>query len=117
MAAALFLAGCGGNSNSSNSSATNNVATNATAKSDSGNPPTAAPNYLGAMAQAEKYSENKIDVASLTQAIQQFNAAEGRYPKTLQELVPNYLTKIPEAPFGYKITYNADNGTVSVVKQ
>jgi hypothetical protein len=116
MVAALFLAGCGGSSNSNNSSATNNVATNTTAKSDSGNPATVAPNYLGAVAQAEKYSENKIDLAYVSQAIQQFNAAEGRYPKTLQELVPNYLAKVPEAPSGYKILYDANAGTVKIVK-
>ena len=42
---------------------------------------------------------------------------EGRYPKTLEELTPNYVAKIPEAPLGYQIDYNATKGEVKVVKQ
>jgi hypothetical protein len=46
-----------------------------------------------------------------------FNTQEGRLPKDLNELVPNYVGKIPDAPYGSKIVYDADSGTVKVVKQ
>jgi len=58
-----------------------------------------------------------MDVASLTQAIQQFNAAEGHYPKDLQELVPNYIAQVPAAPPGYTINYDPNAGTVTVKHQ
>jgi len=114
--AGLLLAGCSGGSGSNNSSATNNVSTNA-ANYNTGNPLTAPADYVGAVMQAKKYAEKQIDLATVNQAIQTFNAAEGRYPKDLQEMVPNYLGKIPQAPYGYKIVYDATAGTVKVVKQ
>jgi hypothetical protein len=75
-------------------------------------------NYIGAVAQAQKFSEKQIDLAYVNEAIQQFNAGEGRLPKSLEEMVQmHYLGKMPEAPFGYKVVYDATNGTISVVKQ
>jgi hypothetical protein len=74
-------------------------------------------NYLGAVVQAQQHAEKVIDVSYINQDIQLFNAQEGRLPKTLDELVPNYLGKMPVVPFGYKIVYDATAGTVSVVKQ
>jgi hypothetical protein len=56
-------------------------------------------------------------VASLTQAIQQYNAAEGHYPQTLQDLAPNYIAKVPQAPAGYKFNYDPTSGSVSLVQQ
>ncbi len=46
-----------------------------------------------------------------------FYVQEGRYPKDLQELVPGYIPKIPDAPYGYKMTYDAASGTVKVAKE
>ena len=100
-----LLAGCG---DSSQPGTPANTVSNAV---------TAPVGYLGAAVQAKKYSEKQIDVAYINQAIQLFQAGEGRLPKDLQELVPNYLGKVPEAPLGYKIIYNASAGTVSVVKE
>jgi type II secretory pathway pseudopilin PulG len=74
-------------------------------------------NYVGAVMQAQKYSEKQIDLAYVNEAIQQFNAAEGHYPKDLQEMIPNYLGKMPQAPYGSKIVYDANTGTITVVKQ
>lgn len=110
--AGLFLAGCGDN-NSSKSAKT----TNAPVKYDSGNPLTVVPDYMGAVVQAQKYSENQINLAYLHEDIEEFNASEGRYPTNLQEMIPNYLGKMPQAPLGYKIVYDASNGTVKVVRQ
>ncbi|HZI33991.1 MAG TPA: hypothetical protein VFF11_16750, partial [Candidatus Binatia bacterium] len=93
------------------------AATNSTSKYDSGNPVTAPADYVGAVGQAQKFSEKTIDLAYVKQGIQMFQASEGRYPKDLQELVPNYIGKVPEAPYGYKISYDPATGEVKVVKQ
>jgi hypothetical protein len=66
---------------------------------------------------ADKYAVKTIEVSYLNQAIQLFNTQEGRLPKDLNELVPNYVGKIPDAPYGSKIVYDASSGTVTVVKQ
>src|SRR5271170_227201 len=112
VASGLLLAGCGDNNSSKPAQATN-----APAKYDSGNPLTAVPDYVGVVGQAQRYSVKQIDLAYLNQAIQQFNASEGRFPKDLNELVPNYIGKIPDAPYGSKIAYDANSGTVKVVQQ
>jgi hypothetical protein len=81
-----------------------------------GNPLTAPVDYLGAVSKAKKVSEKTIDTAYLNQAVQMFNAAEGRYPKDLNELVAEkYIPKIPEAPYNMKIVYDAARGQVRVV--
>ncbi len=101
-----LLAGCSGKSDST-AQGTNsvNVATNGFG------------GYVKQMAAEQKTAYKTIDLTSLNQAIQLFNIQEGRYPKDLQELVPNFMPKIPGAPYGYKITYDADNGTVKVEQQ
>jgi hypothetical protein len=82
------------------------------------NPLNAPTDYLGAAAKAKKFSEKNIELASLKQAVQQFYAGEGRYPKDLQEAVKEgYLTKIPPAPVGMKITYEASTGEVKIVAE
>jgi ABC-type glycerol-3-phosphate transport system substrate-binding protein len=112
VAVAALLAGCGQKESSSAS-----AATNAEPNYNTGNPITAPVDYLGAVGQAQKHAEKVIDVSYINQDIQMFQASEGRLPKNLEELVPNYLAKIPAAPYGYKIVYDATKGTVSVVKQ
>ena len=74
-------------------------------------------NYIGAVVQAKKHAENVIDVSYINQDIQMFNASEGRYPKDLQELIPNYLGKMPEVPLGYKLVYDTNSYTVKAVPQ
>lgn len=112
VAAGLLLAtGCGQSSSSTNPSATTNAATNFA----SGNPLTAVPDYIGAVGNAQKFAVKQIDLSYLHEAIEQFSAAEGRYPKDLKEMVPNYIGKIPDAPYGSKIEYDPNAGTVKVV--
>lgn len=111
--AGLFLTGCGKDSSSTDQSAK----TNTTPNYANGNPITAVPDYIGAVGQAQKYSVKQIDLAYLREAIQQFNVAEGRYPRNLQEMVPNYIGKVPDAPYGSKIDYDPNTGTVKVVAQ
>ncbi len=69
------------------------------------------------MVDAKKHSEKVIDVSALNQAIQLFNVQEGRLPKNLNELVPNYVGQLPPTPFGTKLVYDATAGTVKVVQQ
>lgn len=38
------------------------------------------------------------NLATMRKAIEDFHAKEGRYPRSLAELVPNYLQKIPRDP-------------------
>ena len=110
VAVILGLAGCG------QKSATPANATNTT--SNAGNPLDAPGDYLRGMAKGEQSAVKTVDTASINQAIQLFNVDQGRNPKDLNELVEKkYLPKIPDAPYGMKIAYDATAGTVKVVKQ
>src|SRR6185369_4325997 len=101
-----LLAGCGKDSTASQAAKNANEVASAPG------------NYLKTITDAEKSSEQKIDVAALNKVVQQFNVQEGRNPKDLNELVTmRYLGKVPEPPNGYKITYDATSGQVNVVKQ
>ena len=114
VAAVVVLAGCG---DSSSKKITTAAATNAEPKYDTGNPLTAPADYLGAVVQAQKHAEKVIDVSYINQAIQLFQASEGRLPKDLNELVPNYVGKLPATPYGTKLDYDPNTGQVKVVKQ
>ena len=112
-AATVVLTGCG-----DKDSGKAVPSTNSTASSTNGGSVITAPvDYLGAVVQAKKNATKTIDVSYLNEALQQFNVQEGRYPKTLQELVPNYVAKLPTPPYGSKLDYDANRGTVKVVSQ
>src|SRR5277367_4141200 len=98
--AAIFMAGCG--DSSKKATQTYNAVSNVV---------DAPLNYVGAVVQAKKYSENVIDVSYVNQDIQMFNASEGHYPKDLQEMVPEYLAKIPIVPLGYQLVYDTNTWT------
>jgi hypothetical protein len=107
LAGALVIVGCG--------------------KEQSTPPPAApAPNasqgnhdgYLGTLVKGQQVAVKGIDTAALNQEVQLFNVQEGRLPKDLNELVTKqYLPKLPDAPAGMKINYDAAQGKVSVVPQ
>ena len=99
IAAAVLVAGCDKSSNS---------------QSQNVNPADVTNNTL---VNAKRTADKTIDVSYLNQALQLFNVQEGRYPKTLEELTPKYVAKIPDAPLGYKISYDAKKGEVSVVRE
>ena len=108
LAAALVLAGCG--NDQGGSSQTNSVS--------SGAQPAAAGNYLDTLANSRDRAVKVIDTASLTQAIQIFNATEGRYPKDLEELVTSKLiAQIPQTPRGKKLDYNSATGDLKLVDE
>ncbi len=109
-AVAVLLTGCG--EKSDKPAQTTNAATS------DGNPLNAPANYLGGLAKGQQSAVKTVDVASLNQAIQLFNVQEGRFPKDLNELVEKkYIPRIPEPPHGMKIVYDANAGSVKVVKE
>ncbi|HTI72001.1 MAG TPA: hypothetical protein VMF06_18650 [Candidatus Limnocylindria bacterium] len=80
------------------------------------NPINAPMNYLAAEAAAKKSSERVINLAPVHGAIQQFYAAEDRYPRSIDELVKSgYLGKVPQLPEGQGLYYNPNNGEYKVV--
>jgi hypothetical protein len=105
--AVILLAGCGSGSSSPT------PGTNSAAASASNN----AADYLGGLVQAKRTADKTIDVSYLNQALQLFNVQEGRYPKSLDELTPKYVAKIPDLPLGYKLDYDAVKGEVKLVAQ
>ena len=110
IAAGLLLAGCGSGSDKS-STATNTTSTGST-------PFTAPADYVGALGKAKQAAEKTSDVVTLNEAIQMFNVEKGRYPKDLNELVTEkYVPRLPAAPYGMKLDYDAATGKVKVVKQ
>jgi hypothetical protein len=106
----FLLGGCGESSQSSSTSSTN--------AASSGSPVTAPVDYLSAVAKGKQSAEKTIDTTSLDKAIQMFGVDHGRNPTDLNELVQGkYIPKIPDAPYGTKLVYDATAGTVTVQKQ
>jgi hypothetical protein len=81
----------------------------------SGNPLTAPVDYLGATAKAKKMADKTLDVTGVNQAIKLFQAQEGRNPKSLNELVGDYLPQIPTPPAGMKFEYNPTTAEAKLV--
>ncbi len=91
----------------------------APAKSDSAPDSAPAPaGYLQSITKAQKTAVKVVDTAALNKAIELFYVQEGRFPKDLEELVEKKLIpKIPPAPAGKKIVYDAKAGLVMVEKE
>jgi hypothetical protein len=84
----------------------------------SGNPITAPVDYLGAVNKAKKTAVKTVDLASIQQAINLFQANEDRFPTNLQEVVTkNYIREIPAAPSGYRLTYDPRTGSAKMLRQ
>jgi len=111
----LLLAGCGKTNSTPHPQGTNtSKATNTT---ESANPAPSSSDYLGTLMRADRYAVKTIDVSYLNEQIQLFNTQEGRLPKDLNELVPNYVGKLPATPYGTKLDYDPNTGQVKVVQQ
>ncbi|HEY3761302.1 MAG TPA: hypothetical protein VGN23_06100 [Verrucomicrobiae bacterium] len=115
--AALFVVGCGDKSSSSNPSTQSTNAAPKVATAPANPAPPSSVNYLGTLVAAQQSADKKLDTAYLNQAIQNYNVDQGHYPKTLQDLVPNYIGKIPQPPLGYQLKYDPKAGSVTVVQQ
>ena len=80
-----------------------------------GNPLTAPTDYLGAVAKGQNKATLTINLASVQQAVNLYQAAEGRYPATLEQLVQEgYLASVPPAPSGQRLAYNPADGTIAL---
>lgn len=105
------LTACGDKSSTS-------TATNTSTNTSGGSLVTAPVDYLGAMAKGQQSAVKTVDTTSIDKAIQLFAVDKGRNPKDLNELVSEkYLPLVPQPPYGTKLVYNADTGTVTVEKQ
>lgn len=81
-----------------------------------GENPVAAPlDYIAAVGKAQKASIGRLETAKLIDAIQKFEASEGRPPKELTELVPGFIPVLPPAPKGMKLEYKAADGSFMFV--
>ncbi len=104
--AAVLVAGC--NKNNGGSAGTSTVSQVATAPV----------NYVGTLVTNQQIATKTIDLTALNQEVQLFNVQEGRYPKTLDELVEKqYMGRLPVAPAGSKIVYDPAQGKVTLVFQ
>jgi hypothetical protein len=83
--------------------------------SSSGNPVTAPVDYLGAVAKAKHVADKKLDVTGVNQAIKLYEAQEGHKPKSLNDLVGDYLPQLPTPPTGMKFDYNPTTGEAKLV--
>jgi len=102
----VLLVGCGDSSSNSSEA------------SPSGNPVNAPADYVGALGKAQQNAVKTVDLSALTKAVQMFQAEQGRWPKDLNELVAiKYLSKVPDAPVGKKISYDPNTGVVKIVAQ
>ena len=116
--ASLLLAGCSDSSKKPETGATNAPAAKTNASTSSGSLITAPVDYLNSAAKAQQSAVKTVDVTSLNKALELFNVQEGHFPKDLNELVEKkFIPEIPKPPFGTKIEYDANAGTVKVVKE
>jgi|SRR5208283_1240256 len=115
VAVGLLLAGCGKNNSNAHRQGTNTSPT--TNITSSTQPAPYSADYLGTLMRADQHAVKTIDVSYLNEKIQLFNAQEGRLPKDLNELVPNYVGKLPATPYGTKLDYDPNTGVVKVVQQ
>ena len=105
---ALLLTACGPAEEKSAPASTNSAAVGH-------NPLNAPAEYLGAAAKAKRSATRVVDLASVSRAVQMFQASEGRNPSELKELVTEgYLPQLPALPAGQKYVYDSQTGQVQV---
>lgn len=109
LVAGLVLAGCGKDEK------TSTTTTTVTTVNNTPPPPAPAGNgYVGTMVKTQQAAIKTVDVTSLNEEVQLFNVQEGRFPKDLNELVTKeYIGKLPPAPAGMKLVYDAVQGKVT----
>jgi len=79
------------------------------------NPLNAAGKYGNVMSKALKKAQSTDDMLYIKNKINTFHVQEGRYPRSLEELVEKGdLDKIPSPPKGMKYVYNPSTGSLTV---
>ena len=115
LAVSLALVACGESPKKDKSSKENKMSKSESTTSEDDNPLLAPVNYVGALGKAKNVSEKKINLSNIQNAINQFNAVEGRYPKSLGELVKEgYYAKLPAPPKSKRYLYDPKTGQVGV---
>jgi hypothetical protein len=72
--------------------------------------------YVGANIRAQQQAQVTSATTTVNSAIRMFQAAEGRNPRDLNELIQaGYLGTLPELPRGASFHYTAQTGAVTVV--
>lgn len=90
----------------------------APAKKEPAAPSSSPADYARNLSSAPNRAAAVIDIASINRAIVNFQAMEGRYPKSLEELVlTRYLPQIPKAPIGKRLSYDPATGQVTLVAE
>jgi len=75
-----------------------------------------AKNQAQALQGVTKQAGQQLGLSQVRQAVNSFQAMEGRYPYTLDELVQyGYLYQVPQLPPGRQYAYNNVTGEVKVV--
>ncbi len=114
---ALLLTGCPEKRRPAGSAAPANAP--ASGSSNTKSTPTATgplADYAHNLMNAEKKATEVTGLAAIEQALNQFNVIEGRYPKSLDELVAmRYMVKIPPAVRGERFIYDPSNGSIKSV--
>ena len=106
LAGSVIASGCGKN----NSSSQTTGASPATLPANG--------DYGSTLANAQNHALAVVDLSSLKQAVDLFNAQEGRYPSNLDELVKSRMIReIPPVPRGGKLDYNPATGEIKIVQQ
>ena len=77
----------------------------------------ASADYLKSTAAAHQKAVKTIDLTAINKAIEAFYVQEGRFPKTLQELVDKDLMRtLPSLPPGIEYSYDTNTGLVTLQK-
>lgn len=78
-------------------------------------PMNAGEKYGGVMGKAMQDAKKLDAVLPLQQLVDAYNAQEGKYPKSLRDLVENnYVRELPQAPKGTEFAYDPGTGKVSL---
>lgn len=111
MAAAValaFCAGCGeGDSDSSEENEGEKTGRYESRKGD----------YVGALVEGKRHSEETLAVTQLNSELKQFNAMKGRWPKSLKELEAWREAPLPKLPKGLKYDYDPETGKLKAVPE
>jgi hypothetical protein len=103
LVSAILAGGCGKGDKAASNSSDNLV--------------TAPVKYIGAAVTNQQIATKTIDLVALNQEVQLFNVQEGRYPKTLDELVAKqYLGLLPTPPVGSRLVYDPVQGKVTLAQ-
>jgi len=121
LSAATFCVGCS-KSDQSNQSSTDtnaapgvmssavNLATNQNQKAGE-----MLEQYGHTLAKAKNKALSQTDLISVDRAVQSYQAAQGKIPDSLDDLIKEgFLSKLPDLPKGKKYVYNPKTGEVTM---